>query len=63
MSPRTQKIVNAQTEINRAVFEANMEKPRDVYIVGCLLRALKEIIDALLTRVHKTKPKHHAHRS
>lgn len=47
MSPRAQKLVNAQIEINRAVFEANKEKPDDKYILVRILQAQADLYEAL----------------
>lgn len=43
----TQKLVNAQTEINRAVFEANKPNPRKTYVVARILMAQNALTAAL----------------
>jgi len=52
MSPRVQKLVNAQLFVNRAVFEANKSEPREDYIDECIDMALLEIVT-----VNRARPK------
>jgi hypothetical protein len=42
----TQEIVNAQVEVNRAVFEANKTKGRDAYIQVCIANAQEQLAAA-----------------
>jgi hypothetical protein len=43
MSPRAQQIVNAQVQINRAVYEANQSRPRETYIDECIATAKSDL--------------------
>ena len=55
MNHRLQPLVLAQIAINRAVFEANQAKPRELYIDECIADAQGNLADAAAMEVKHRK--------
>jgi hypothetical protein len=46
MNSACQELVNAQIEVNRAVLEANKEKPSTIYLAKCIAQAIEDLVTA-----------------